>query len=131
MKEYTINNETIKIEDLINIEKNVFFRKITPKFFSHDEDEYHIESKVELILHYLNESKEKIEKSISFYNEYMVEYIGQEVEVEVEEFIEVIKETPEFENAKNKLNQTLEILKNDFEIRNWYFNVLKWNGADF
>ena len=131
MKNYKIENEIINIKKLISYEESVFFRKITPKFFSHDEDEYHIESKVELILHYLNESKEKIEKSISFYNEYMVEYIGQEVEVEVEEFIEVIKETPEFENAKNKLNQTLEILKNDFEIRNWYFNVLKWNGADF
>ena len=27
MKEYTINNETIKIEDLIDIEKNVFLEK--------------------------------------------------------------------------------------------------------
>ena len=116
MKEYTINNETIKIEDLINIEKNIFFRKITPKFFSHDEDEYHIESKVELILNYADDNNEEKDKKISFYNEHQIEYIGQEVEVEIDEFIELQIETDEYKKAKEKVRIFKENLERDFQI---------------
>ena len=41
-----------------------FLRKITPKFFSHDEDEYHIESKVAITLNYIDDSDKEIEKII-------------------------------------------------------------------
>ena len=55
MKNYKIENEIINIKKLISFEESVFFRKITPKFFSHDEDEYHIESKVAITLNYIDD----------------------------------------------------------------------------
>ena len=114
MKNYKIENEIINIKILISFEESVFFRKITPKFFSHDEDEYHIESKVAITLNYIDDSDKEIEKIIEFYKEHQIEYIGQEVEVEIEEFVELLEETPEFIDAKSRLSNIKSQIANDF-----------------
>lgn len=114
MKKFEINNEVFEIKEIKNIEELVFFRKVTPKFFSHDEDEYHIESKVELVLNYIDDKDRELEKKISFYEEHQVEYIGQEVEVEIDEFIELQIETKEFTEAKKRLANLKENLKETF-----------------
>lgn len=116
MKKYEISNEILKIKEIKNIEEIIFFRKVTPKFFSHDEDEYHIESKVELILNYVDDNNEEKDKKISFYNEHQIEYIGQEVEVEIDEFIELQIETDEYKKAKEKVRIFKENLERDFQI---------------
>lgn len=115
MKNYKIENEIINIKKLISFEESVFFRKITPKFFSHDEDEYHIESKVAITLNYIDDSDKEIEKIIEFYKEHQIEYIGQEVEVEIEEFVELLEETPEFIDAKEKIIEFIIKLNKDFK----------------
>ena len=115
MKNYKIENEMINIKELISMEESVFFRKVTPKFFSHDEDEYHIESKVSITLNYIDDSNNENEKTIELYNEHQIEYIGQEVEVEIEEFVELLEETPEFLAAKDKLNNIKAQIENDFK----------------
>ena len=114
MKNYKIENEILNIKKLISFEESVFFRKITPKFFSHDEDEYHIESKVAITLNYIDDSDKEIEKIIEFYKEHQIEYIGQEVEVEIEEFVELLEETPEFIDAKSRLGNVKLQIANDF-----------------
>ena len=114
MKKYEINNEVLTIKEIKNIEEIIFFRKVTPKFFSHDEDEYHIESKVAITLNYIDDSDKEIEKIIEFYKEHQIEYIGQEVEVEIEEFVELLEETPEFIDAKSRLGNVKLQIANDF-----------------
>ena len=109
-----IKGEVLNIKKINKLDKNIFFRKVTPKFFSHDEDEYHIESKVELVLDYVDNFDNNIEKVISFYQEHQIEYIGQEVEVEIEEFVELLEETPEYMLAKELLFNTEKDLKKEF-----------------
>lgn len=116
MKKYLIKNEELNIQELINLEKNVFFRKVTPKFFSHDEDEYHIESKVELALNYIDENNINREHAIIFHKEHQIEYIGQEVEVEIDEFVELLDETSVFKEAKTELEQWFEKILIDFPL---------------
>jgi len=115
MKNYKIENEIINIKELISLEESVFFRKVTPKFFSHDEDEYHIESKVAITLNYIDDSNNETQKTLELYKEHQIEYIGQEVEVEIEEFVELLQETPEFIAAKNKLKDIKSQIANDFK----------------
>lgn len=118
MKNINVKNEVLNIKEVKNIEETIFFRKVTPKFFSHDEDEYHIESKVEVVLNYINNEDNFEEKIITFHDEHQIEYIGQEVEVEIDEFIELRIETPEFSNAKNEAYQFIETLKKEFSLQN-------------
>lgn len=115
MKNYKIENEIINIKELISLEENIFYRKVTPKFFSHDEDEYHIESKVAITLNYIDDSDNKTQKTLEFYKEHQIEYIGQEVEVEIEEFVELLEETPEFIAAKYKLEDIKAKIISDFQ----------------
>lgn len=116
MKNYEVKNEILNIKEVKNLEESIFFRKVTPKFFSHDEDEYHIESKVEIILNYIDDSNENLEKVIAFHEEHQIEYIGQEVEVEIDEFVELLIETPEFKKAKEEALEFVEKLKKDFNL---------------
>lgn len=115
MKNYKFENEIINIKELISLEENIFFRKVTPKFFSHDEDEYHIESRVAITLNYIDDLDNETQKTLEFYNEHQIEYIGQEVEVEIEEFVELLEETPEFIAAKDKLEDIKAQIVNDFQ----------------
>ena len=116
MKKYEIGNEILNIKEVKNLEENIFFRKVTPRFFSHDEDEYHIESKVGIVLNYIDDSNENIEKTILLHEEYQIEYIGQEVEVEIDEFVELQIETPEFKKAKEDAKEFIEKLKKEFNL---------------
>lgn len=66
-----------------NIEETRYYKKVTPYFFTHDEISYHIDSLVSLTILLEDEKKEFI-----FYKDKQVETIGEELEVDLDDFID-------------------------------------------
>lgn len=72
----------IKDKDF-NIEETNYYKKVTPRFFTHDEISYHIDSLVSLTVVLEDEKKEFV-----FYKDNQVETIGEELEVDLDDFID-------------------------------------------
>lgn len=101
--------EFIRKIDKYNIEERYFHKRVRPEFLTHDEICYHIESMVALDIHHRSGVQEFI-----FYKESTKEIIGEELEVELDDFIDFDTIDPAYEKAivymKNTLNQLREDL---------------------
>jgi len=96
----------IEKTDNYHIEESIFHKKVTPKFLTHDEICYHIDTLISLNIYSDKESREFI-----FYRENHTEIIGEELEVDLEDFIDFETPAPEYTEALSKMKIVVGILK--------------------
>ncbi len=96
----------IKDIDDYNIEERYYHKKVRPEFITHDEICYHIESLVALDISHSNGSREFI-----FYRNELRETIGEELEVDLDDFIDFDTTDPAYEDAMLHMKETLSKLK--------------------
>lgn len=96
----------IKNIDEYNIEERYYHKKVRPEFITHDEICYHIESLVALDIHYNSQAKEFI-----FYKTELRETIGEELEVDLEDFIDFDTTDPAYEEAVDYMRGTINQLR--------------------
>ncbi len=94
--------------DEYNIEERHYHKRVRPEFLTHDEICYHIESMVALDIHHGSGVQEFI-----FYEERIKEIIGEELEVELDDFIDFDTIDPTYEKALLHMRDTLSQLKED------------------
>ncbi|GLI54661.1 hypothetical protein PM10SUCC1_01760 [Propionigenium maris DSM 9537] len=101
-----------KIQDYLkniaeyNIEERYYYKRVRPEFLTHDEICYHIESVVALDIHYGSRVKEFI-----FYEENLRETIGEELEVDLDDFIDFDTMDPAYKKAVVQMKDTINQLK--------------------
>lgn len=89
-----------------NIEERYYHKRVRPEFLTHDEICYHIESVVALDIHHRSGVKEFI-----FYEERFRETIGEELEVDLDDFIDFDTIDPAYEKAGVQMKDTINQLK--------------------
>ena len=98
----------IKNIDEYEIMERYYHKKVRPEFLTHDEICYHIESVVALDIHHGSGVQEFI-----FYEEKLKETIGEELEVDLDDFIDFDTTDPAYEKAVINMKDTLDQLKRD------------------
>lgn len=83
-----------------DIEETSYYKKVTPYFFTHDEISYHIDSLVSLTVLFEDERKEFV-----FYKENQVETIGEELEVDLDDFIDFDTIEPSYTKSLEELEK--------------------------
>lgn len=116
MKKYVFNNQELNILKLEKIEKDLVFRKVTREFFTHDEDLHHINSVAAINIDYVDFDNEKHSKEIVLHKEYIRESFGWELDYDVYDYIECVKETDEFKEARRKIEDFYNQIINDFQF---------------
>ena len=83
-----------------NIEETRYYKKVTPYFFTHDEISYHIDSLVSLTIVLEDERKEFV-----FYRDKQVETIGEELEVDLDDFIDFDTIEPAYAKSLDEIEK--------------------------
>lgn len=99
-----IQNFTKNIENY-HIEEKSYHMKVRPEFITHDEICYHIESLVALEVH-----SDIGVQEFTFYREDLEEIIGEELEVDLDDFIDFDSVEPAYEEAILHMKETLKLL---------------------
>ncbi len=89
-----------------NIEERCYHKRVRPEFLTHDEICYHIESVVALDVHHGSGVQEFV-----FYEEKVKEIIGEELDIELEDFIDFDTIDPAYERAVVQMKDVLNQLK--------------------
>lgn len=96
----------IKDIDRYNIEERYYHKKVRPEFITHDEICYHIESLVALDISHTAGAREFV-----FYKNELRETIGEELEVDLDDFIDFDTMDPAYEKAVIHMKDTLSQLE--------------------
>ncbi len=89
-----------------NIEERCYHKRVRPEFLTHDEICYHIESVVALDVHHGSGVQEFV-----FYEEKAKEIIGEELDIDLEDFIDFDTIDPAYERAVVQMKGVLNQLK--------------------
>lgn len=92
--------------DEYQIVEKSYHKKVTPEMVTHDEICYHINSLVSLNLHHPEGIKEFV-----FFSEHTTETIGEELEVDLEDFIDFENPSLEYREALSALKTTVDIIE--------------------
>lgn len=96
----------IKNIDKYEVKERYYHKKVRPEFLTHDEICYHIESVVALDIHHGSRVQEFI-----FYEERMKETIGEELEVDLDDFIDFDTTDSAYEKAVVQMRDAFNKLK--------------------
>ena len=92
--------------DEYNIEERCYHKKVRPEFITHDEICYHIESLVALDISHTSGTREFV-----FYRNEHRETIGEELEVDLDDFIDFDTMDPAYEKAVLHMKDILSQLE--------------------
>ncbi len=109
--------EFIKGLDTFEVVERYYLKKVRPEMITHDEISYHIDTLVSLDIYYDGGMKE-----YNFFRENTIETIGEELEVELEDFID-------FESAPSGYIDALKKMKEIIYEIEIYKKTLRKNAS--